>query len=572
MTFMLPIERPDFEKTIQLFVHQKAFKQDVRASWQAGHRNVLGVSPTGSGKSVIVTDFVLDYHVSGMRTAVIAHRNELVSQMSCHLANRGIEHRIIASDKTVTKIQQNHREKFGRSFVNPTSNTSVVGVDTLISRKERLKEWAKQIDLWVVDEAHHVVGNDRTDRNKWGKAVAMFSNALGLGVTATPERADGQGLGSHVDSCFDDMVLGPGTSWLIENHFLCDYEIVCPLSDLKVDDLKKSKDGDWSSKTLKKASKESKIVGDVIGNYVKYALGRQAIVFATDIETANELAEKFNVVGVRAASVNGKSDDSYREQSVRAFEKGDLQVLVNVDLFDEGFDVPSCGVVIMARPTASLGKYLQMVGRVLRYEEGKTALIIDHVSNVIRHGLPDKKRAWSLERVERKSKKVKDPDEIELTRCVNPGCNRPYEKFRIACPYCGQMKPMPEPKSRSVPMVEGDLMLLDKAMLARMRASIELETGEDVGKRVAAVAGSFAGRGVCNRQNEKIAAQKELFDAIAQWAAVGRQNGFTDRELYKKFYLTTGQDVLTALGADKSRKDYQQMNEKVRSWYEGKSC
>lgn len=247
------------------------------------------------------------------------------------------------------------------------------------------------------------------------------------------------------------------------------------------------------------------------------------------------------------------------------FYAGDIKVLVNVDLFDEGFSVDDCDVVIMARPTASLGKYLQICGRALRPAPDKTALIIDHVSNVIRHGLPDVPREWSLDRRQKKAKQVKDPDEIELTVCKN--CLKPYEKFRTVCPYCGAEPPLPEPRSRSIEMVEGDLILLDCAALERMRRGTMLEAPGSVAERVARVAGPIAAKGVANRQMEKIAAQGELKDAIAQWAAIERSRGFSDREIYKRFYLSTGMDVLTALDGSRNRQDYLLTAERVRGWY-----
>ena len=136
--------------------------------------------------------------------AVIAHRNELVSQMASHVANRGIYHKVIGSTDTIKQITKQQRKEFGRSFVNPSASVAVIGVDTLISRQKELKDWAVQTKLWIVDEAHHVLRE-----NKWGKAVDMFPHAIGLGVTATPMRADGKGLGREFDGVFDDMIIGP---------------------------------------------------------------------------------------------------------------------------------------------------------------------------------------------------------------------------------------------------------------------------------------------------------------------------------------------------------------------------
>lgn len=851
---------------ITLRDYQQKAVDEVYNSWQAGNRNVAVVMGTGSGKSIILSSIALNFKKQRRNVAVIAHRNELVSQMSCHLARVGVYHRIIASNSTVAQITRKHRALFGKSFLSPTELTAVVGVDTLISRYESLKPWAEQISLWECDECfpsgtkittingyknienikigdivlafdektnefdykkvtnifvkkmpetmmsltlnkHHCIcctsnhpfftkrgwveaknltlkdevlyatnknllysmrkricrnrilenvkisknrkrllfqrmfkriyeknifnynvenkqkicfeknvgkksdvqrrnkkksftnlkknksqtcytrwkrkaftrsrkktfGNFTTFRicqsmccknrmlerrnlsyvlqnrrrksfvkdrcrsrrflasqscatrerqekrfifkwtglenieirkqiyngessrnfvynievdkfhtyvangivvhnchhnlrsNKWGKATEMFKNAYGLGVTATPNRADGQGLGRQADGCIDDLIIGPSMRMLIDRGYLADYEIVCPMSDLKVDDSQLSANGDWSNQTLRKAAKKSKIVGDVVQNYIKYANGRQAIVFATDVETADEISKDFNEHGIKAVSLNGKSQSAYREQSLDLFAKSEIQVIVNVDLFDEGLDISGCDVVIMARPTASLGKYLQQVGRSLRPAPGKTALIIDHVSNVIRHGLPDIPREWSLDRRQKKAKAERDPDEIELKVCKN--CLKPYEKFRTVCPYCGAEPPLPEPHSRSIEMVEGDLVLLDREALERMRRGTILETPGNVAARVAKVAGPIAAKGVANRQMEKIEAQGELKETIAQWAAIERSRGFTDREIYRRFYLSTGMDVLSALDGSRSRQDYLTTAERVKGWY-----
>lgn len=546
---------------IKLRDYQQEAVNKIYDSWNQGNRNVSLVMCTGLGKSVCMSSIALNFDNQHKPVAVVAHRNELVSQMSCHLARVGLYHRIIAPRAVVGQISRKHKIEFGKSFINPSALSAVVGVDTLMARADSLKNWAQQIALWEVDEQHHI-----TRGNKWGKAVEMFVNARGLGVTATPNRADGQGLGRWVDGVMDDMVLGPSMRWAIENNFLADYEIVCPKSDLNVEDSPLSANGDWSSQTLRKAAKKSRIIGDVVTNYIKYAFGRKAIVFATDVETAEEISRDFNAHNIRAVSLNGKSLPAFREQSLDNFRDGKLQVLVNVDLFDEGFDVPSCDVCIMARPTASLGKFLQQIGRVLRPAPNKTALIIDHVSNVIRHGLPDMPREWSLERRQKKAKLTKDPDEIELTVCKK--CLKPYEKFRTQCPYCGAELPVPESKSRTIEIVAGDLVLLDKATLQRLRQNAMLESPGNIAARVTKAAGPIAGKAAANRQMEKIEAQNELKDTIAQWAAIEREKGFNDREIYRRFYLSLGMDVLSALNGTRTRQDYLTTAERIKGWYE----
>lgn len=538
---------------------QRSLKQAVYNDWNHGAHNVAMILSTGGGKSVIVSDIVLDGARAGQQQAVIAHRNELVSQMSIHVANRGIPHRIIGSHSTISQITRQHRALFGRSFVNPSAPCGVVGVDTLIARHDTLIDWTNKTDLWVIDEAHHVLRE-----NKWGRAVEMFPRARGLGPTATPVRADGKGIGRQYDGVFDTLQVGIDMRTLIGIGALADYEIVCPESDLDVENVPVGASGDWSNKKLRTAAKKSRIVGDVVQSYCQYAYGKQAICFATDVETAGEIAAKFNASGIRAVALSAKTNLAVREKYINEFKTGKLFVLVNVDLFDEGFDVPACDVVIMARPTASLGKYRQMIGRGLRYVPGKIALIIDHVSNVLRHGLPDKHVVWTLARRDKRGAQAKDPDDIPLTVCKF--CIRPYERFYPACPYCGKEPPLPAIRSRSIEMVDGDLVLLDRETLEQMRRATQIEGPADVANRVAGVAGHDAGVGVARKQIEKIAAHEKLKETVAQWAAIERIRGYHDRQIHRKFYLTAGIDVLSALDGSRTRQEFEDLTATIERW------
>lgn len=542
-------------------IYQAELKQATYDGWNSGHRNMLIQLATGGGKSVIVSGIAYDRHLMGSTQVKIAHRNELVGQLSGHIASRGIPHSIIAPRPTIASIVAEHRERFGRSFIVPNSKCSVAGVDTLIARQEQLKAWAAQVDHWTIDEAHHVLRG-----NKWGKAVAMFPHAYGLGVTASPIRADGMGLGAEHDGVFHAMVQGPTMRQLIDMGALCDYQIACPTSDLTVDESDFNKDGDLSPVKGRAASKKSHIVSDVVKEYCRYAWGKRGIVFATDVETAGEMALQFQACGIPAAAVSSNTPGDVRREYIKRFRNGSLWILVNVDLFGEGFDVPAVEVVIMARPTASLAVYLQQFGRALRILAGKLyGLVIDLVSNVKRHGLPDKAHVWSLFRRDKKAKKEKDPEEIELTVCKE--CSRPYERCLPACPYCGAVPPLPEPRSRTLIQVDGDITLLTVERLAEMRKATVLESPASMGERVAAVAGGAAGMAAMNRQMEKHAAQQRLSAALAQWAGVQMAKGRDFAESYRRFYLTTGMDVMTALALD-DRKAYDELAAKVEGWYQ----
>lgn len=549
---------------IQLRPYQQQIKQGVLDAWADGSHVTLAVCPTGGGKSLIMSDLIMDGDRAGMVQCVAAHRQELVSQMSLHVARRGIKHRIIASKNTIAQITREHRVEFnGRSFVSPDARCAVASVQTLSARQESIGAWAAQVNRFYGDEGHHYL-----NRNTFGAAHSMFAGAQTLLVTATPSRADGMGLGSHADGIVDQMVAGPSMRWLIDNGALADYEIACPESDLVVGDEDFATSGDLSPKKGRLASKQSHIVGDVTQEYTKRAFGKRALCFATDVETAGEMAQDFNAHGIPAAAVSAKTPENIRFDMIRRFRDGQIWVLVNVDLFGEGFDLPACEVVIMARPTQSLAVYMQQFGRALRPAPGKThGLIIDHVSNWKRHGLPDKPRTWTLDRRDKRAKKAPDPDDIPLTSCRE--CSRPYERVLPACPYCGAEPPLPDPRARTIEQVDGDLMLLDRAKLAEMRAAMILEAPADMETRVAMAAGPVAGAGARNRQMAKIGAQTRLREAIEQWAGIRRHMGETDQMIHRRFWHATGMDVMTALAADRDRGDYESMSQIVEGWYNG---
>lgn len=555
--------------TVTLHPYQRDLVSGIYQSWNQGVRNELAVLPTGGGKSVCVTEIVADMVRLGRSGVIKAHRNELVSQMSMHVARRGIPHNIIGPEAMKRAIAAEHRAEFGgRSFVQDNAPTTVAGVDTIKARADSLEDWALKQDYWITDEAHHVLR-----KNKWGTVATMFANARGLGVTATPQRADGCGLGSHADGMFDHMLIGPNMRQLIDWGFLTDYEIAVPESSFVMDESDIAPSGDYSPKKMQTKARESRIVGDVVTNYIKFALCKRAICFATDVETAEKIAKQFCATGIPAAAVSAETHASVRTEVIKRFRDGRLTVLVNVDLFGEGFDVPACECVIMARPTASLAVYLQQFGRALRTLAGKAfGLVIDHVENWKLHSYPDIPREWTLDRREKRAKKEPDPEEMPLQRCQNKGdellgippCGKLYLKFLARCPWCNHQ---PIPAGRAGPAeVEGDLILLDRAKLEEMRRAIILESAADMAGRVGAVAGPAAAGGAANRQIEKIAAQARLRAAIDQWAGWQRFKGRSDQEAYRRFYHATGMDVLTALGADRSRQDYEALAERIEGW------
>lgn len=524
-------------------------KTRVYHAWDSGFKNVLLVLPTGGGKTKTFCSIISDT-LQIHTTAVMVHRKELVQQICLTLAEEGIYHNIIASRQDIKGIIAAERRMFNQSFYNAHATVSVISVDTLIARKDVYSQWVQQVTQVIIDEAAHVLRD-----NKWGVARAMFVNARSLGVTATPERLDRKGLGSHVDGIYDVMVEGPPTRWMIDQEYLSKYKIVCPPSDFAQHLDSKTDTSDYSKQTMINASKKSHIVGDVVENYNKFASGKQAILFATDINTAYKMEEQFKSAGITAKALDGTTKDSDRLDALIRFREKEIKVLINVDLFDEGLDVPGIEVVIMARPTKSLGKYLQCVGRGLRIQEGKEfMLLIDHVGNVKYHDLPCKIRRWTLDRTNKRSQK------INFVRiCSNITCNSPYDKVLTECPWCGEAPPKPDISRagtirEALEIVEGDLVLLDPAVLRNLESRVVLEDPANVAKRVSDAVNPAAGLKAMRNQQERIATQAKLVQAIAEWAGVMKHRyKYTDRQIHKKFYMHFMMTITEALAEPKAQ-------------------
>ena len=574
---MLPALKP--LAALILRPYQCEAEQDVYDAWDMpGVLNVLLVLPTGAGKTATFS-VILHKHIG--KAIAIAHRQELVLQISMALARDGVIHKIIAPKPIIKMCVNAQLSKFGKQFYSPNADIAVAGVDTLIRKVKdpEFMAWAKGVTLWVQDEAHHLL-----DSNKWGTAADMFPNAKGLGVTATPTRADGKGLGRHSDGLFDVMVEGPTMRELIDMAYLTDYRIVAPkTSDLNLADVAIGSGGEFVKSALKKAVRKSRLVGDVVKHYIKFAKGRKGVTFASDLESAQDICNEFNSAGIPAVMVHGESSDFERQDAVKALEEGRILQLVNVDLFGEGFDLPTIEVVSMARPTKSYSLFVQQFGRALRLlvdpalmerwdsftvDERKwhilnstkpKALIIDHVGNTDLlaggHGLPDAVREWTLDG-RTKGRSTAADDVIPTRTCLRPDCLSVYERTHRFCPYCGHH---PEPAERTGPeYVDGDLTELSPETLAKMRGEVDKlnRTPEEYETFLKARGMKERWRGhaveVYTEKHAKDMGYQEILEAnIAWWAGVQRSKGRTDNESMRRFYYTFGVDLLSAkaLGA-----------------------
>lgn len=508
--------------------YQASIIGGVRSAWGSGARNVCVQLATGGGKTFIFAQMLREHDGAA---CAIAHRRELVGQMSTTLARLDVRHRIIAPLAAIKEIVTLHLRATGRSYHDPHARIGVAGVDTLGRRD--LAAWEQQVTLWVCDETHHLLA-----KNKWGKALALFPNARGLGVTATPLRADGKGLGRHADGLLDALIVGPDMRTLIDRGFLTDYRIFAPQSDIDLAAVPVSDaTGDYSPPALREAAKRSHITGDLVDTYCRLAPGKLGVTFTVSVDLAAETAARYREAGVASEYVSADTPGLARAEILRRFARREIMQLVNVDLFGEGFDLPALEVVSMGRPTQSYGLYCQQFGRSLRPMEGKqAALIIDHVGNVLRHGLPDAPRVWSLDRRERRKANATGP-----TVKVCPACAGVFERALRECPYCGHV---PEPVLRVAPAhVDGDLLELDPRVLARLRGEAARIGDAPLIPRGAS---SEVRRAIMKRHRALQTAQRRLRDRIAWWAGWQRALGRDDGEGYRRFYLGFGVDVATA--------------------------
>ena len=387
----------------------------------------------------------------------------------------------------------------------------------------------------IVHNCHHVLKG-----NKWGRACQLFPGARGFFPTATPIRADGRGLGRSSDGLMDCIITGPPMRQLINEGYLCDYRIFAPPNDLDLSQVTRSAGGDFSPAPLRTAVHKSKITGDIVEHYLRIAPGKRGVTFAVDIKAATEIALEFRLQGVKAEVISSLTPPLLRQQLMRRFREGDLLQLVNVDILGEGVDVPAIEVVSMGRPTESYATFAQHFGRALRPLIGKQhAIIIDHVNNYARHGLPDAPRTWTLQPRERRARNTPE-DVIPLKTCIK--CLSVYTRFIKECPYCGHYS---QPQQRNAPQfVDGDLFELDADTLAALRGEAERNI-TDPPKYPRGVE-PYVIKGIQNRHAEKIRIQGELRESIAQWAGYHKHNGASDSEIYRRFYHAFNIDILSA--------------------------
>ncbi|AKG67083.1 DEAD/DEAH box helicase [Lactobacillus helveticus] len=328
---------------------------------------------------------------------------------------------------------------FKEQGVNPNLLTAGM-VQTLTRRVDKLPTPS----VILVDEAHHALAKS------YQRILKQFPKAVVLLFTATPHRTGRMQL----DQIADDIIIGQSIHELTDKGFLAPFRYFQPPNDFDSKLLKRSSTGDFTNESMQEAM-SSKIYGHIVKQYKRIANGMQAVVYTYSVESAHYIAAEFNDAGISARSVDGTTPQDVRDSIVNMFKEKKLQILVNVNLFTEGVDLPNVDCVIMARPTASLALYLQFSMRCLNPRPGKTAIIIDHANNFKTFGYPDDDRDWKLA--------IKSGKQKSKTLLTDPGlaivtCDYCFAVVKASevkdgkCPICG--KPIKVHKAKPVSDVD----------------------------------------------------------------------------------------------------------------------
>lgn len=414
-------------------------------------RRVLLQAPTGAGKTALASFMVGEAVKRGAPAWFICHRSELVQQTSLTFRKFDIHHGFIAAGQPMNMQQHAH----------------VCSIDTLKNRLQMLKP----PKLAIVDECHHGSAAGWALVIKWLEENGAFI----VGLSATPTRLDGQGLDEH----FDEIVLGPSVAWLIEHGHLSPYRIYAP----SVPDMTgvRRQMGDFAKGEAAERMDRPKLTGDAITHWRKHADGLRTVAFGVTVAHSQHIAEQFTAAGIPAAHLDGGTPKAERARIIQGFAAGRIQVITNVDLFGEGFDLSAIAqrdvtidAVLQMRPTQSLALHLQQVGRALRPAPGKTAIILDHAGNTLRHGFPDDDREWTLEGRQKGKRAANDNAPPPPVTC--DGCFMQIRRpLPPTCPGCGKRLHV---EAKPIEVADGELQEMTDADKRAIRQKLKREQAE----------------------------------------------------------------------------------------------
>lgn len=373
---------------IHLYDYQEDLYSRAQASFRAGHKRVLIVSPCGSGKSYLFLKMCERAIAKGNRVLVLVHRKELAEQHRQLFRDNGLE-------------------------------TDQIRVALFWSESHHLGEYPTP-GLIIADEAHWIPNTLRT--------VLEFYGSRTIGLTATPCRLTGDPMGS----VYEDMIVGVSVRDLIGMDRLAPYDYysvpVADTSGLSVSH------GDYTMSEAEALLSKPAIFGDVVENYKKFADGKKTIVYCTSVKHSQRVAEAFSEAGYQAVHMDSNTPKAERQRIMSGFRSGDIQIICNVMLIVEGISVSDCECCILLRPTLSTTIYIQSAMRCMRYQPGKRAVIIDMVANYTKLGLPDDDREWTLDKPIKPRKEMTDNGDFKFRTCQS--CFRVFPSAAV-CPYCG---------------------------------------------------------------------------------------------------------------------------------------
>ena len=416
--------------SLKLRDYQEELVDGIKRSMSAGNHSIIVQSPPRSGKTVVMAHIAKSATDKNNKVLFFSHRKEI-------------------------------NEQVYKTFENNEVNMDLVtigGVQSLVRKLDKLDEPT----VILIDEAHH------SKASSYKKIIDYFPNAYKLLFTGTPVRLDGSGF----DDIADDLILGKSVKWLQKHGRIAPFKYYAPQL-IDVAGLKK-RAGEFTKQSVDDTMK-TVIYGDVIKHYEKLAKGKQAIVYTHSVEASENVSKAFNDAGYNSMAVSGKTPKEERETAMRAFRNGDLKIMVNCELFTEGIDLPNVDVCIMLRPTQSLSLYLQFAMRALNPREGKTAIIIDHVGNVERFGLPNQDREWSLQGIVKKKQtaKIGEPTVRVCEMCFATF----WSKERI-CPECGYEN---EPTKQEIELIrEAELKEIKEEQQRKIREKVQTYVTPDM--------------------------------------------------------------------------------------------
>jgi superfamily II DNA or RNA helicase len=390
--------------SIQLRDYQQQDLDNIRAAIRRGSKSICYVLPTGGGKTTVASFMIQGAVERGKRVLWFAHRRELILQPSARLDEMGINHGIIMA---------NHPR------CNPALPVQVASIDTAVRRE------ITPPDMIIVDEAHHARSDSYTE------VIKKLNAPFVIGITATPCRLDGRGLGD----IFEELVIGPTVSDLMTRGYLVPDETYSwPVDTRNV----KLTAGDFNQKQANDLMSSAKLVGNVIDQWKKRCSDRATIVFASGIGHSRLLQRRFQAEGVTAEHIDGNTPTDERDRIISDVKAGRVQVVCNYGVLTEGTDIPVVSCIVNCRLTQSLSLWLQMAGRGLRAHPGKSNCIIhDHAGAARLHGLPSQPQEWKLSTTisssDKKSPRLEPVDKVR----VCPDCGHVQDRAETVCGGCG---------------------------------------------------------------------------------------------------------------------------------------